>query len=305
MRHLVVLFALADIATKVLGQVNIPFPDSSAMWVHVYETMIVPPPLPVFEVASTSNFCINGADTLIAGHAYAKIDHCAGGYIGALRSDSGAVHFIPADSLQEFLLYDFTVQVGDTLHDVYTHESLTTGYIGTPTLLDVVVGQVTSDPNDNGRITIWLSPPGGGLYGQWVEGVGCVAGLFAFSAMNVSNYNFYLSCLSHTDTIRWMVGGTMSVPGNCSPWYMDVHEPRKPWAQVYPNPTEAMLFVPLEHHGQRADVFITDAQGRRVPALVMFEPARMVIDLRSMQTGTYLVHMRSANSAQVQQVVKW
>lgn len=97
------------------------FPDSEAIWNRYHSD--------VFGTMRYTQYSLNG-DTLIEGFKYSKLfksyeqyefDSLALSYYkvynGALRTDTNynKVYFIPVDSTNEFLLYDFNLQVGDTI----------------------------------------------------------------------------------------------------------------------------------------------------------------------------------------------
>ncbi|QQR87867.1 MAG: T9SS type A sorting domain-containing protein [Flavobacteriales bacterium] len=279
------------LAMRTDAQINIPFPDSGAMWVQAYEYMILPPPWPVFEVQSTSNFCMDGSDTLHNGESYSVIEHCSGGYIGGIRQDSGAVFFLPADSTQEFLLYDFGVAVGDTITDIYVDQGLCTGDpgFGPPHLKTAVVNQMDTEPDYPYRRRIYLDAIGFGDVSVWLEGVGSGSGLFSYSASNVSNFNHYLYCMSHMDTTWVHYAWPGVTAGTCTPWYMGLEnastaKPRLAW----PNPTDGIVSIVLSSP-RTESVRVVDAIGGVVPVPISQAHRNLVVDLSDLPSGPYVV----------------
>ena len=62
------------------------------------------------------------SDTLIGGQHYVQLESNETGtfaYEGAMRESESKVYYIPAGSTHEYLLYDFNVQVGDTLTNLW------------------------------------------------------------------------------------------------------------------------------------------------------------------------------------------
>ncbi|MBL8003347.1 MAG: T9SS type A sorting domain-containing protein [Flavobacteriales bacterium] len=286
MRTLLLIPALAG--SLALSAQNFPFPSSDATWVQYFEMMITPPPVPVFAWMSSANFCMDGSDTLIGGTSYTQLRYCNAGYMGGIREIAGEVYFHPADSTQEYLLYDFGAAVGDTLHDIYVNEPLATGgssgWVGTR-LLDVVVTSTGPDPNYGGRVHVQVlaADPLIGMDSQWIEGMGCVHGLFTFNPLNVSEYWFGLDCFSHQDTTYWN-GSYTQAAGVCAPQYVGVDELRAPVARAYPNPTSGAVRV----EGMGSDVTVRDAIGRPVQVPVSrVSNAVIDLDLRALPTGLY------------------
>lgn len=289
MRH--TTFLLLSISLGTQAQVNFPFPDSDATWVQYYEVMVSPPPLPTFEWQTTANFCMDGSDTLLLGQSYTKLAYCQGGYVGGIRVEDGAVLFFPADSLQEYLLYDFTVQLGDTLHDVYVNEELG---IGTPLwmnagLVDMVVSAVGPQPDYDDRIVVQADAfeIGTGTNTTWIEGIGCLHGLFTYNPVNISGYWYGIDCMSYLDTTYWNSWYT-NEPGSCAPLYVGLSEKSMEEVLVYPNPTTGSITLATGHL-EHASIQVFDAAGRdlEIPKRVLAEG--LSLDLCGLVSGMYTV----------------
>ncbi|MCB0786481.1 MAG: T9SS type A sorting domain-containing protein, partial [Flavobacteriales bacterium] len=262
--------------------------------------MVSPPPLPTFEWVSTANFCMNGSDTLIAGMSFTRLSDCAGGYVGAIRQDTGAVYFQPADSAQAYLLYDFGVSMGDTLRDVYVNELLGTGTGGwmNADLIDLVVTSSAPSTNYDGRIEVqgYALDLGMGTDFQWVEGIGSIHGLFTLNPLNVSGYWYGIHCMSHRDTVRWEEGAWfVNTPGSCSPQYVGIAEEAGAPFSVYPNPTTGTVFVDAGEQ-RIEEVRISDTMGRTEPILLAGHATLLALDLGDRATGLYMLHLRSGRS---------
>ena len=298
MRPLAIPFMTLALGAQ--AQVNFPFPDSAATWVQYYETMVSPPPLPTFEWVSTANFCMDGTDTLIAGTTFTRLSDCAGGYVGGIRQDTGAVYFQPADSAQAYLLYDFGVSMGDTLRDVYVNELLGTGTGGwmNADLIDLVVTSSAPSTNYDGRIEVqgYALDLGMGTDFQWVEGIGSIHGLFTLNPLNVSGYWYGIHCMSHRDTVRWEEGAWfVNTPGSCSPQYVGIAEEAGAPFSVYPNPTTGTVFVDAGEQ-RIEEVRISDTMGRTEPILLAGHATLLALDLGDRATGLYMLHLRSGRS---------
>lgn len=113
-------------------------------------------------------------DTVINTRRYVKL-YKGNGYRGALREGNNAkIYYIPADSTGEYLLYDFNVQVGDTLDNLwYDHSTLSFSRVRTivteiqETLPRTIVLTVNIFDDEGVETVIdWQQQ----LY--WIEGVG-------------------------------------------------------------------------------------------------------------------------------------
>jgi hypothetical protein len=200
------------------------------------------------------------------------------------------VYFYPADSTQEYLLYDFGASVGDTLNNIYVNEPLglggASGWVGTRTF-DVVVQESAPNVDYGGRIRLMVQAldPDIGMSSEWIEGIGCIHGLFTFNPINISEYWFGLECMSHNGIQLWN-GWYAGTDGTCAPIILDVEEVTGTTLQAYPNPTAGVVRV----EGISGQVVVRDALGRVVPAPVT-RVARDIadIDLSALGSGLYIV----------------
>ena len=142
MKYFLTLLILILITSVGISQENFPFPDSNAIWVNtVYEVVFNDTtPIPSYELRYVENYCMNEQDTVINSNSYSKIFICDSAYKGAIRETNQKVYFIPKDSVQEFLLYDFSVLAGDSLFNVYMEYTYNQGGF----LADIAVHQVDS-----------------------------------------------------------------------------------------------------------------------------------------------------------------
>lgn len=284
---------------------NFPFPDSAAIWVQYFEVMVTQPPFPEFEWASSSNICISGQDTSVAGLQYKKVEQCGAVYMGALRQDNDRVYFLPADSVQECTLYDFAVAVGDTVHDVYADDGLAFGGGSAPNLMDMVVSAINVQ-GDGRRIIELTNAENEFLPGQvWIEGFGSPYGLFSQqNPGNVSGYWYGIACMSHLDTI-WSSspGGVAGYPGTCTPQYVGYPEMQREEPLVFPNPTEGIVYVAIATD-PGISMTITDFQGSVVNAATDHTNGLHRINLGSFADGPYLLHLRTPDGTSVHKIIK-
>lgn len=291
MRNATLLLTLS--ASLHLSAQDFPFPTSDATWVQYFEVMVSPPPAPTFELASTSNFCMDGSDTLIAGTSYTRLEYCNEGYVGGIRSVDEAVYFFPADSTQEYMLYDFGAAVGDTIFDVYVDEPLATGSEGWmgKRLIDVVVTAKAPSSAYGGRITmqVFAYEADLGMDSEWIEGIGSVFGLFTFNPLNISEYWYGMECMSHNGTTYWN-GSYTETPGICAPINMNVYERSKDAlnVSVYPSPTSGIVYISGE--GMQKGLVVRDALGRLVVVPTLrYSNEAMQLDLSTQPSGPYLI----------------
>ncbi len=220
------VFVICFCSSQIDAQSYLSIPDSAARWINYGYSFSF----------SGGNFSINntfgskyytdGSDTIINGQNYFGVKESAY-YIGSLRNSSGKVYYVPRDSTNEYLLYDFTVQVGDTLHNVFTSYGIVQDLLVTDVTTDSIGGVLRRVIHFNGV--------------SWIEGIGCSQGLFAEPFLNVSNVYFTLMCFSVGDTSHYPSADT--APCDFSINLGLKQSSKNNEFQIFPNPANDFLFV--------------------------------------------------------------
>lgn len=291
---LLLLWWLGGLRTSALAQGGFPFPDSAALWVQTYAFMVGQPPLPEFEVMAVANIQVDGTDTLIGGTSYSQLtDRLTGAYYGAIRDDEGRVWHVPPDSVNSYVLYDFTVSAGDTVRDVIYYQGFPSTGAG-PSLTDLVVQDVVLDPLWGGRRVVYV-----GAW-PWIEGIGQSAGLLAEPFINISNYQLRLECMSYMDTVRYehFAMGEQATPGACQTISLGYNTLEvRGEERFYPNPSTGLFQVPP---GSTAPFLVLDAHGKEV----LRAPAGVrSMDLSAHPPGVYTVVQHRPEGTRAQRLL--
>jgi hypothetical protein len=189
-----------------------PFPDSNSVW---RETL----------TATDGSFGINNweeekfidGDTLLAGMIYHKIyetglfSHCTipcftpdtinyyyHNFVGTIRADANKMIYMYDWSHQrDTVLYDFNLNIGDTIHDSYLHQH-DSAYPVTVLSIDSIFDGI------NFRKRFNLSGPGNALVENvLIEGIGTTSGLFVPLSAHTFEMGGTLHCFIQNDTIRY------------------------------------------------------------------------------------------------------
>lgn len=267
------------------------FPTTSGRWLNAYYTVVPFPPPAVYTLNAQALFCSSGPDTLIGGTAYQRISFCGGAYKGAVRNDGGRVLYVPADSLSEYVLYDFTLEVGETISNVYYEQGFgqNDGY-----LIDVTCTGAYDDTEHEGRRRIQLSDGA-----EWLEGVGNLWGLFTEPWVNISNYALALECMSEEDLVLYPALG----PGACDLGMgVQANGPTNAALTASPNPTNGPIsFTNSEDLITGLELFGPDGKTHR---LAIGTPANTVsVDLSDLACGVYMVRSINSPVTMVERVV--
>jgi Secretion system C-terminal sorting domain len=169
------------------AQTNVyyPFPTLNTVWREGFGGLFCP-------YCSDYQDLLTG-DTLIGSHIYSKITrtainyyvdyygYCTGiiigsgtYYNGAFRNDSinKKVYYVPPSSINDTLLYDFNLNLYDTLHQSYLYDSSTMTMCFVDEIDSVLIG---SKYHKEFRIANGSIPP----YLYLIEGIGSSSGLLA------------------------------------------------------------------------------------------------------------------------------
>lgn len=271
-----------------ISQTYLEIPDSNAKWINIHSTFTGGPFIPKWQI----QFCATGNDTVINLKSYFRIDTCNVGYKGALRNESGKVYFVPKDSIKEFILYDFTVNEGDSLLNVYIESPQ-----GYASLYDLYVdsGAVDSISIDgvyHKRINFGF----GGL--GWIEGVGNGQGLFWEPWGNISGYALELYCLSENDSTLFPDSG-FGACENTLGLIEDLSVNNE--IMIYPNPTSKEFRLNVDFQFQ--ELFIIDSKGIKVFSSKNVSN-NSVIEFDSFPNGVYLIVIRSNDQTMTKKLIK-
>jgi hypothetical protein len=217
-------------------------------------------------------------------------------FLGGLREDVPAkkIYYYEADSGLEKLLYDFTLNIGDTAYtNFYGSMGDTVHYIVTD------IDSVLVNTSYNKRLIIEPLPTSTleAVAGNWIEGIGSEAGplnyyitgfeyiheLVCFGVNNINKYS--LATWPPAPECHFLVGiGEM--------------EDNKISLVVSPNPTNGSLTLSLSCK-DILTIEIADLSGKIILSQSKTEFSSTTIDLSGFAKGVYLVRLRDTNGNSV------
>ncbi len=235
-----------------------PFPDSNALWNIHFVIFGIPG---IYEEFYSIN--ITG-DTTINGKGYHKLFtpfvQSSGktpgtsnqpGYQGAIRQDTviRTVYFVPPTDTAEQLLYDFTLQAGDTVY----------GYLQPEGGIKDVVSSIDSVMVGNEYRKRWNIND---LYSiSLIEGVGSTYGLIEKSPGNVADMPGYgITCFSQNG--ETLYPDTITDCGVITSVELPIVSEEQ--IQIYPNPSNGTVYVEFDRSLVIKYVKISDLAGRAV-----------------------------------------
>lgn len=277
----ILLFILTIYAS---GQKSVyyPFPDSNAVWNLGFNSGCMT------GTDAESYSIVIGGDTLISSLLYHKLTtpfvdcYIAGsctqtnfpGYKGAIRQDTSIrkVFYVPPDSSSEQLLYDFNMQVGDTVK----------GFIETWTYVKDTVCSIDSVLVGNNYHKRWFINPCYNIY--FIEGVGSTYDLLLQSPGCVTDW-------SDGSITCFQQNGYTLYPDtliNC-PLITSINTIDKNLnlIKVYPNPSNSSFTIDIDQSINVYEIRLTDLLGNIILRQQTNQQTRIKID--NIKSGTYIL----------------
>jgi hypothetical protein len=300
MKKVVLLFLLSFIFRNSNGQQYYPFPTSNAFWLDGMSTGPNDDPgwCANFQHTITGDTVINSIayhklDKSVVYHFYPFIGMCVfdstiasspNSYQGAFREDSSLkkVYYIPANDSNEVLMYDFDLNVGDTMFT-----ALTVGCWGFPvTSIDsVLVGSLYHKRyNTSSGFT------------SFIEGVGSTDGLFA-AWCDFTEFSQSLICLNINNV------GAFPSGSSCSP-LLGIEKPgeNNVLVQVSPNPSPGLIHLTFQNLSALKNIQIMNSIGKTL-AEKNTRNSETDFDLSSYPKGVYFFKINCADKIFFQKMI--
>lgn len=276
--HLLLVVCFVPFAT--MAQYNV-LPTGPALWVDGFW---VGPGYPYMGWSYSMD--ASEPDTMVDGINYERLVGADPAY--AIRDNGlGQVYFRTDGFDGEWLLYDFDVEVGDTLlfDFPFSFDSLRVASVDTVTMVGVERKRI--------GVTSYLGGTWPTQY--WIQGIGSDGGLFnPCQGASVSGTS-WLACMSESGIIQF--GQTPGQPGDCL-IYLPVPTVSADQAavQVFPNPGKGMLTITCTIGAKVSAVRVMDAHGASVGTWRM-DGDRLSMATEDWTSGVYTIEVMTNDSA--------
>ncbi|MDQ3018231.1 MAG: T9SS type A sorting domain-containing protein [Bacteroidota bacterium] len=248
-----------------------------------------------------------GNDTNLGARVYHKVFHDAYGFIGGLREDITLqqVYYYPKDSLQEFLLYDFSKQVGDTIRNVF----VSTQIVGENYLYHAVVTSIDSiqlnniyyykyildpyyynDPLPQALIQVIWYERFGGNYG--------LVGTIPYQSISIYDR---LRCMGVNDSSYLQNSQPLFSPQSCS-FILDVPAPETNQLSVFP--TCVNDHVELDGFPSANTPYAAELYNSVGACVLKRNISDRLNGLNDLPSGIYLLYISGNNISYTQKLIK-
>ncbi|MES2138535.1 MAG: T9SS type A sorting domain-containing protein [Bacteroidota bacterium] len=285
---LIILFFICEFNSNAQTNVYHPFPYSNAIW-RVNGSYWDCNPLCDFYQYTT------GTDTLISTHTYSKIYQSGiynfsswdSLYRGCLRNDTlnKKVYFVDVDSINERLLYDFSLTTGDTIFGIMP--GLSAGYGVISSVDSILVG------SNYHKIFIV-----GGL--SIIEGVGSSEGLLELFFYQFESA-YQLICFSNNSDVY--PNSNTSCPLIRK---LELNIPRFTNQQlsidIYPNPFNSSTTIDFSDEQRNTSIKITDILGQEIKTINL-TGRQLILEKEEMKEGIYFIKINGGTEIKNKKII--
>ena len=283
LKLLIVLFFLNSLLVH--AQPNPFFPMKDAVWEEAYYGF-AGGPFPTYTVTC--------GDTTINNEVYAKlydltldstgniVDRL---YRGASKTGADQVHFINTGTSASYLLYDFSLETGQSIE-------LETIF-GLNTLTVIGNNLMTDNASITRRVIIFDS-------GEiWIEGIGSNKGVLTRGLGLVADYDPFMNCFKYEDILVWSNETTMpncefsftELCGTTSSEHLLFLE--KINFKVFPNPiqSEAMIEIEGFEKLEQPEIRIFNLQGQLIQKILELNEEKISFFRKDLNAGIYVFEL--------------
>jgi len=295
----VLLFMMYSSCFHANGQMHYNFPDSNAIWNTVGDN--------VFTNAEYEFRFGLSRDTVINDNTYSKVYYLLdtmlvtplSNYFGAIREDENKKVFFLKPGFDETILYDFSMEAGDTIWyqtggalcgDTFSFWPQTPHYLTVNSIDSILLwnNEYRKQWNLSGQL----------MTDHWVEGIGSISwfGLFnpIISDIALCGDEYSFACFRQNYETIYLDNA------NCGTCYCtvllsynDIFDNRDNKLSIFPNPAQDGIFIHFLDGIGPYEVQLFDLSGRNVFTRTGIHEDHLMIRVTGFQSGQYLLVVRN------------
>ncbi len=222
------------------------------------------------------------------GKMYSKINYRAHPYSSdykdmLYREENRRFYVIPQDSLNEILVYDFNLEVGDTFHVNWAwnlNESI-------ELIVQNIEYVTTLDNVSRKKITL----ENGDYHGDWLEGIGSLNWVFLMPTYQVSvSGGYHFLCHTKGEALIYPLG---EMDCGLTP-IINLEQKKEEWINIYPNPVLNEFNIAF-NNTEVQNLSILDTNGKVIFQKMMSKNENMVKFSGELPPGLYIVKLTGRN----------
>lgn len=311
MKNTFLIFALILCGISLSAQTYHPFPTKNAMWVESYQWATI-------INKHFHYFALKDQDTTINGKVYHKIYHSIDTTFtedklcGGIREENKRIYFYPIDSIgypgqittpskkEEFALYDFSLQVGDSISTDTFRLSAPDypGYLKVAKIDSILIGNDYRKAFHFGTTTSSGTLPNA----TWIEGVGNIKGLLYETGAECECARYSWLVCFFDENVNLYHSGNNDCFYYLNNTGVQINQDPKEFT-IHPNPFKE--FITIEYPSSEAAILeILSAHGKLVFKKEIDTSGSSKVNLSSLPAGLYLVKLKTGNKTLTEKILK-
>ncbi len=299
MKRLLTILILLFLSNTLFSQDYFEFPTSNALWNHIIVESMSPP----YEWTVIDSL---GQPITIGNQQYIEIYNVGLGtpyVVGAIREDTRLKKVYFHNFADEIILYDFSLDLGDTIFYT-TNLWYIMDYYKTVETIDSIniCGQY--------RKRWHLRNSYLNMNDTWIEGIGSV---FRYGLLYPNDPDIvldgstpYFGCFKH-DTITYIDGSTCTGTCPCEGWLVHINEIAETDKEIilYPNPAKRLLHIDLQNSKTSYNYLeIYTYNGEQIQKQEVTSKENIELDLGFLTKGMYFIKLTGKDKVTLRKFVK-
>lgn len=254
--RLSLLYLLIICCQFALAQEYLPLPTEQVEWTRWHQSPAPQPGTDTEPIVETIHFAPL-SDTIIAGASFTSL-YASGGtyfsqqeayYVGAYKTEGARTWFWAKQTAVPYLLFDFSLQEGDTLSIQIDCENTPLCPVYVVESVDTII---LEDNKTRTRLNIFMQSEKYSRYAfSWIEGIGSTLGFFnEMSCLQTIQPTCEYALLCYQEYGQQLYVDPVHYDGKC---YVEDKDPigsttdleRSPVFKVFPNPAKDILTVEM------------------------------------------------------------
>jgi len=298
MRKITFILIAILLTSKLFSQTYFHFPTSDAMWNYkIAGSLSYPHEWPVIDSL--------GQEFTIGSNQYIEVYVASQGnssVVGAIREDTVQKKIYFHNGTNEIVLYDFSLDVGDTIN-YSTNLNYNLDYYKVVDYIDstLVSGQY--------RKTWYLTNSYMGMPDIWIEGIGSV---YRYGLLYPNDPDIvmdasipYFGCFSH-GTVIYINGNNCIGTCPCTYWLVQVEEINEINEDItmFPNPAKNRITVEFSNDiGAYNSIEFLACNGKLIRKIEISSD-RIEIDIKELNNGIYFIRLTGNRKTTLKRIIK-
>jgi len=225
-------------------------------------------------------------------------------YRGALRNEGQKVWFKPANwTHSDILLYDFSVEVGDTIwHNASFHREYYNVIVPCPDCYSVV--HSTKIENNRKTYSTYFSTF---WYTTCYENIGSLNGILrsiiTYYPMYMTLENFKLLCFKHNDTVQYLFNHQCENKCFCHKDTGLINNMGLEEMQIFPNPADGVLSIRVSNNELINSIEIIDMNGKTINHHCV-NAEEFELNVSALNSAHYLIKIMTNKSIYTKKIIK-